>query len=264
MTEQRTAMEVIAPDWPVSAAVRAFATTRRGGVSAAAWGTDGGEPCGLNLGAACGDDPERVLTNRARLRGHLPADPCWLDQVHGNEVIRVSAPATASTWFAPKADAAVTARPGIVLAVLTADCLPVLIADRRGRAVGAAHAGWRGLAGGVIENTVSSLRALLEDDADLVAWLGPAIGSRRFEVGEDVFEAFTSLDPRAAAAFCPAPATGKYLADLFLLARQRLQTCGIENVSGGQWCTASDPDRFYSYRRDRETGRMATLVWLES
>lgn len=260
--------DVLCPDWPAPADVRAFVTLRTGGVSSGPWGLAGGAAGGWNLGVHCGDSPADVAENRARLRRRLPAEPLWLDQVHGAEVldadawVGVAGPRPArEAQPRPVADAAVTSARGRVLAVLTADCLPVLIADAHGVAVGIAHAGWRGLAAGVVERTVEALRT--KGARTPVAWLGPAIGARRFEVGDDVRQAFVAHDVRAAPAFVALPVPGKWLADLYALARLRLASCGVTRVSGGGACTASDPARFYSYRRDRDTGRMASLVWID-
>jgi len=236
----------IIPDWPAPASVRALITTRAGGVSQGAHSS-------FNLGLRAGDDPQAVAANRARLRALLPQEPKWLHQVHGNAVVDADA-----LQDVPEADAAVARRPGTVCAVMVADCIPVLLADRAGTVVAIAHAGWRGLASGVIENTIKGMGV---PAAGLIAHLGPGIGPRAFEVGADVREAFLSGDPRAEAAFKP-HAPGKWLADLFLLARQRLVRAGVAQASGGELCTHSDPARFYSYRRDRETGRMAALIWL--
>lgn len=236
----------ITPDWPAPAKVKALMTTRSGGTSA-------GPYASLNLGLKVNDAPDAVAANRARLRACLPAEPAWLNQVHGNRVVE------ADTLDAPvDADAAVARNPGTVCAVMVADCLPVLLCDRKGSVVGAAHAGWRGLAAGVIENAVQAMRV---DPGEVVAWLGPAIGPDAFEVGDDVREAFLSVDPEAASAFVP-HRPGKWLADLFQLARQRLQRLGVGVVHGGGLCTVSDPARFYSHRRDKVTGRMAALVWI--
>ncbi len=237
----------IVPAWPAPANVKALSTTRAGGVGTAPFDS-------LNLGTHVGDDPAVVAANRARLRGLLPAEPCWLNQVHGTTVVDL-----ASHAGVPDADAAVSRRPGAVCVVMTADCLPVLLCDRAGTVVGAAHAGWRGLQGGVIEATV---RAMGVPAAGLVAWLGPAIGPDAFEVGDEERAAFVADDPAAAAAFRPAGPAGKWLADLYLLARQRLAALGVASVHGGDACTVTDAARFFSYRRDGRTGRMASLVWL--
>ena len=225
--------------------VRALITTRAGGVSS-------GEFASLNLSARVGDDPQRVARNRAILNACLPAEPAWVKQVHGTVAID-AVKATPET----EADGLVTHAAGAVCAVLTADCLPVLLADRAGKTVGIAHAGWRGLAAGIIENVV---RAMDVPASDLVAYVGPGIGPQRYEVGEDVRQAFVSKEPVAAAAFVSRQ-NGRYLADLHKLARQRLSAAGVDEVHGASVCTVSD-GRFFSFRRDRVTGRMASLVWL--
>ncbi|MCX8145087.1 MAG: peptidoglycan editing factor PgeF [Azovibrio sp.] len=240
--------ELILPDWPAPAQVRALQTTRRGGVSQPPYAS-------FNLGGHVGDRPEAVAANRACLEHYLPAAPTWLEQVHGTHVLAL--PATgAGPWLA---DAAFTRQAGVVCAVLSADCLPVLLCDRRGTAVAAAHAGWRGLLAGVLEATVAALGV---PGAELMAWLGPAIGEEAFEVGEEVRAAFVRRDAAAAAHFRMASG-GKYRADLCGLARQRLAACGITAIHGGQWCTWRDAERFFSYRRDGVTGRMASLIWLD-
>lgn len=236
----------IVPDWPASSRVRALITTRRGGVSR-------GPYASMNLGLRVDDDPRQVEANRALLRRLLPAEPKWLIQVHGAGV--ADADLLSQT---PEADASVARKPGTVCSVMVADCLPVLLADRAGSVVAAAHAGWRGLAAGVLENTV---RAMDTAASDLLAYLGPAIGPAAFEVGDEVRDAFLAHGDEAAAAFA-ARTQGKWLADLFMLARQRLERAGLTRIYGGGLCTYSDPERFYSHRRDRITGRMAALIWL--
>jgi hypothetical protein len=237
----------IVPDWPVPRRVRALITTRNGGGSS-------GPYASMNLGLRVDDDASRVAANRRVLRQCLPAEPAWLNQVHGTRVV------DAATITDPvEADASIAAHPGCVSAIMIADCLPVLFAHRGGSAVAAAHAGWRGLAAGVIENTV---RALDTDPGDLLAYLGPAIGPAAFEVGAEVRDAFVAVDPAAAGAFRPHK-PGKWLADLFELARQRLATAGVSSVFGGGQCTYSDPARFFSHRRDKVSGRMAALIWIE-
>ena len=250
----------LVPEWPAPARVRAFVTTRAGGVSTGAFGLDGGGPGGLNLGEHVGDDPAAVRENRGRLRATVPGAIHWLQQVHGTVVH--DADAVGPGAVSPIADAAVTTRPGIVLAVMTADCLPILLADGAGRAVGVAHAGWRGLAAGVAEATVDALRARIGADARMLAWLGPAIGPAAFEVGDEVRAAFCDADPSAAAAFAPGVASGKWWADLHALARMRLAARGVHDVHGEGPCTVADRARFYSHRRDRRSGRFASLVWL--
>jgi YfiH family protein len=237
----------IVPDWRVPSAVRALVTTRAGGASR-------GRYASFNLDPHVGDDPSAVERNRETLRSALPADPLWLQQVHGAEVV-----ATESAPPRPRADGAVARTRHSVCAVLTADCLPVLLASRTGDAVGIAHAGWRGMAAGVIEATVARMGTAA---AELVAWLGPAIGPRAYEVGSEVYDAFVAVDAGAAPAFA-ALGGGKHLADLYALARRRLATAGVALVYGGGFCTYADDARFYSYRRDRATGRFASLVWIE-
>lgn len=253
------ARDAIAPDWPAPDGVHAFVTTRAGGVSPPPWGAAPDRAGGMNLGLGSGDERDRVLANRAQLHAHLPAEPVWLRQVHGATVI--DADAARGSDVAPEADASVALTPRTVCAVMVADCLPVLLADTRGRAVGAAHAGWRGLAGGVLQAAVARMRARLQSPAaEFVAWLGPAIGPTRFEVGPEVLAAMQARLPEAAQAFRP-HGDGKFLADLYALARQALAQVGVTRVSGGHWCTASDARHFYSYRRDGVTGRHAALIW---
>jgi len=237
----------IVPDWPAPPTVRALVTTRAGGASR-------GPYASFNLDPRVGDDPSAVERNRETLRSALPSDPLWLHQVHGAEVVAAeSAPAR------PRADGAVARTRHSVCAVLTADCLPVLLASRSGEVVGIAHAGWRGLAAGVIEATIARMAVAA---AQVVAWLGPAIGPRAYEVGQDVYDAFVAADAGAAQAFT-ALGAGKHLADLYALARRRLAAAGVEAVYGGGFCTHAEGQRFYSYRRDRTTGRFASLVWME-
>ena len=240
---------VIQPDWPAPAGVRAFTTTRQGpGVSALPFYK-------FNLGARCGDDPAAVKHNRAALVSaySLPSEPLWLHQVHGVEVA-VDDGARGSD---PLADASVTSIPGSVLAVLTADCLPVLFCNAQGSEVAAAHAGWRGLASGMLEATVAAMQSQPEQ---IMAWLGPAAGASRYEVGEEVRQAFLAEDSRAETAFT-ATRPGHYLIDMVAIARQRLQSVGVTRVFGGQHCTIGDI-RFYSHRREQRTGRMASLIWI--
>jgi purine-nucleoside/S-methyl-5'-thioadenosine phosphorylase / adenosine deaminase len=280
--------------WPVAGKVRAFTTARHG--------AGGSSPPfdHFNLGnrtAADGDDPATVERNRAELveRFELPSVPHWLRQVHGVDVMRfaASAPPLATAgggWEGvacdlvgsphgdatppqpspavaregaeagePVADASVTSTPGVVLAILTADCLSVVFANEDGSEIGAAHAGWRGLAAGVLENTVAAMRSPANS---IVAWLGPAAGPQAYEVGGEVFDAFVSQEKKAASAFV-ATRPGHWHVDLYALARQRLAKLGITRVGGGDLCTISDPQRFYSHRRDARTGRMATLVWMQ-
>ena len=242
-------MEWLEADWPAPPWVRALSTTRLGGISK-------GPYASLNLGDHVGDDPRCVAENRERLRLGLglPAAPNWLRQVHGCEVVVDGDPLEDC-----QADAMVTGRPGQVCAVLTADCLPILLADRAGTRVAAVHAGWRGLLAGVIE---AALARLAVPPEALLAWLGPAIGPGAFEVGAELREGFLAKDWQAEAAFIP-QGPNKWLADLPLLARQRLASHGCGGVWGGGYCTYQDAGRFYSYRRDGATGRMASLIWIE-
>lgn len=238
----------LVPGWSVPARVRAAMTMRAGGVS-------DGPYASFNLATHVGDAPALVAENRRRLRDALglPAEPAWLDQVHGTGVAVLPA---AEKMIA---DAAVTFTRGQVCAVLVADCLPVFLAGRTGDRVGIAHAGWRGLAAGVLEATLAALEC---DPRDVVAWLGPSIGPRAFEVGDEVRDAFLAQDDGAAAQFNRGR-TGRWLADLPGLARSRLAAAGVAAVSGGDFCTHADPSRFYSFRRDGATGRMAALAWLD-
>ncbi len=243
-----TGDDFLPADWPAPSRVRAGTSLRTGGVSQGPWRS-------FNLGAHTDDDSAAVAENRARLRDYLglPAEPAWLRQVHGIDV------ADAAEGSDRTADAAVARRPDAVCAVLTADCLPVLLCDRDGERVAAAHAGWRGLAGGVLAAAVAALDV---DPASLMAWLGPAIGPGAFEVGAEVRDAFLQRRPTHDTAFRPAATGGKYLGDLYALARGELAAAGVTAVFGGGLCTVSDPARFYSYRRDGVTGRMASLIWL--
>jgi YfiH family protein len=243
-------LSLLLPDWPVPARVRACVTTRPGGVSR-------GPYTSLNLADHVGDDPEAVAQNRRRLTSalDLPAEPAWLEQVHGVRVLDLDAGGADR-----QADAILTRSAGRVCAVLTADCLPVLLCDRAGSVVAAAHAGWRGLRAGVLEATIEAIGLPGER---LLAWLGPAIGPEAFEVGPEVREAFVQGD--AGAVSCFRPATGDRLfADLYGLARRRLATMGVQDVYGGGLCALEDASRFYSYRRDGRTGRMASLIYLGS
>jgi YfiH family protein len=239
--------QFIVPDWPAPANVRALQTTRTGGVSPAPWAS-------FNLGDHVGDDPARVAANRAELRRHLPAEPVWLTQVHG-----IAAVDAENCPKSTSADASFACSPNTVCAIMTADCLPVLFCDRAGTVVAAAHAGWRGLVAGVLEATVAAMKV---PPGEILAWLGPAIGPQAFEVGDEVRTAFVAHDPAAARAFIPHGA-GKWLADIYTLAKQRLANAGVTAVYGGGRCTVSEAEAFFSYRRDGVTGRMASLVWLE-
>lgn len=258
-----TVEDWIVPEWPAPPNVRALVSTRHGGVSVAPYDS-------FNLGDHVGDDPAAVKINRGRLREILPAEPLWLKQVHGAVVVGAD-----GVTDVAEADGSVAHRPDTVCAVLTADCLPVLLCDRAGTVVAAAHAGWRGLAGGVVE---AAVEAMAVDRGEILAWLGPAIGPQAFEVGEEVRQVFMAQDAAAARAFTVSPiprprslvpgsqnsalSTQKWLADIYLLARQRLERMGVKQVFGGGFCTYGDKERFYSYRRDGATGRMASLIWL--
>lgn len=240
--------ECYVPDWSVPANVRVLQTTRIGGVSQAPWAS-------FNLGDHVGDDVAAVAANRVLLASCLPAEPLWLTQVHGTVAVDADR--------RPKireADAAFARQPGSVCVVMTADCLPVLLCDRRGTTIAAAHAGWRGLLAGVLESTVAAMKVA---PGELLAWLGPAIGPRCFEVGDEVRDAFVADNPVAGLAFEPHEA-GKWLCNIYLLARQRLQRMGVVAISGGGACTVTEAERYFSYRRDGVTGRMASLIWLES
>lgn len=240
---------VFTPDWPLPAGVRAASTTRLGGVSVGAYG-------GFNLGDHVGDDPHAVAANRVALARALalPSPPPWLTQVHGCTVAGPDDPPGIA------ADARYADRPGVACAVLTADCLPLLLCSDDGRGVAAVHCGWRGLAAGIVGRAVACFAAA---PAALSAWLGPAIGPAAFEVGAEVREAFLSTDSGATDCFV-ASGGGRWLADLFGLARRALTAAGVQRVYGGGVCTVADPQRFYSYRRDGGTGRMASLVWRDT
>ncbi|BAQ83154.1 peptidoglycan editing factor PgeF [Pseudomonas sp. St29] len=234
------------PDWPAPAGVRACVTTRSGGVSLAPFDS-------LNLGDHVEDQPEAVTENRRRLTERFDIAPAWLQQVHGIAVAHAD-PSVVAT-----ADASWSATPGIACAVMTADCLPALFCNRSGTRVAAAHAGWRGLAAGVLEATLDSLDAA---PAEVLVWLGPAIGPERFEVGAEVREAFVSQLAATEQAFVPSVNAGRFMADIYQLARLRLAARGVTAVYGGGYCTVTDP-RFFSYRRSPRTGRFASLIWLE-
>ncbi|QQC64780.1 peptidoglycan editing factor PgeF [Paraburkholderia ginsengisoli] len=268
--------DVVQPAWNVSPRVRALVTTRDGGVSQPPFGRwqDGADqPGGLNLGMKAGDDPAAVAVNRKRLLDLADATgAAWLEQIHGAGIVRAEdVLAQAHADGTPtRADASVTDRPGTVCAVMVADCMPVLLCDEAGRAVGAAHAGWRGLAAGIVEQTAQRVAQLAGVEArELHAYLGPSIGPDAFEVGPDVRDAFmngvdVAQRKATANAFVEHSRNpGKYLADLPALARLRLQALGVTRIVGGDMCTVTQRERFYSYRRDRETGRMAALIWLD-
>ena len=246
----------LAPDWGATG-VGALMTTREGGVSNAPFDS-------MNMGIRAGDDAAAVVRNREAFAAVIGATPVYLDQVHGNRVVRLKRSDARPAAPAVQADASATAEPGIACTVLVADCLPVLFAAPHGRAVGAAHAGWRGLAGGVLEATLGAVCDLAGCAGEEVqCWLGACIGPRRFEVGEDVLLAF-GADPSAhRSPGFERLREGKWLADLALLARMRLRQAGVRAASGGGWCTFEDPARFYSFRRDRVTGRMAACVWID-
>ena len=240
----------IHPEWPAPAQVHALTTMRAAGIST-------GPYASFNLADHVGDDAQSVAANRLRLRAvlpQLPAEPLWLNQVHGSGVVPAE-----NAVSGIEADASICRDDHHVCAILSADCLPVLLCDDNASIVAAAHAGWRGLAGGVIEATIAEINL---PPNQLMAWLGPAIGPQVFEVGDDVRSVFVAHDPVAASAFV-ALKPGKWLCDLYMLARQRLANAGVTKVHGGTFCTFTEVDRFYSYRRDRQTGRMATLIWLD-
>ncbi|OOZ40542.1 hypothetical protein BOW53_07360 [Solemya pervernicosa gill symbiont] len=242
-------METIAPDWPAPHTVHAYTTTRAGGVSEAPFHS-------FNLATHVGDRDQHVQQNRQRLITELalPDSPVWLDQVHGTDVV-----AADQISVGQCADAVFSWRSGKVCAVMTADCLPLLFCNRQGSVVAAAHAGWRGLAAGVIESTVEAMGVAT---ADLLVWLGPAIGPEVFEVGDEVRREFVDHQIEAEQAFKSSSIEGRWLADLYQLARLRLARCGVAQIYGGDYCTYSDAEHFYSYRRDGETGRMASLIWI--
>ncbi len=244
-------LDWIVPGWPAPPNVRALMTTRNGGISTGLCAT-------MNVAGNNADDPSRVEHNKQLLRSIIDVEPRWLSQVHGTDVAVIDAPASAGPVVA---DAAIATTRGVAAAVRVADCLPVLFCDRGGTRVAAAHAGWRGLAAGVLERTVEAMQVA---PSEIVVWMGPAIGSQAFEVGDDVRDAFIARDPASSAAFAPYPRrSGKWLADLFALATQRLRSAGVESIHGGGECTVSNPARYFSYRRDKSPGRMAALVWLD-
>lgn len=265
MAESRQVQQWLEPYWPgLPPNIGALATTRRGGVSPAPY-DDGQGGGGLNLGIHVGDQPHNVMRNRALLAGQLPDQPVWLNQVHGVAVVDAG---KVRPDAIPTADASIACLPNTVCAVLTADCLPVLFCDTAGTVVGAAHAGWRGLADGVLQETTRAMRA--SGAGEIMAWLGVAIGPVRFEVGNDVLRAFLAWAPdelaerEVLAAIAPIPAkSGKYLADMYALARSILRRDGVSRIAGGEYCTVSNSGRFYSYRRDGVTGRQASLIWIK-
>lgn len=241
-------MKTILPNWPAPKNVKAFASTRVGGFSSAPYQ-------GLNLGAHVGDDPSIVEKNRAWLaqQANMPSAPIWLNQTHSTVVAQVSAPTT----HVLDADGVFTSASNVVCSAMTADCLPVLLTNTQGTQVAAVHAGWRGLANGIVENALELF------SGEVMAWLGPAIGPQAFEVGEDVLQAFVDFDSQAHQAFTPRDVEGKWLADMSKLATQRLNKLGITQVFDSGLCTFQDKEDFYSYRRDSVTGRQATFIWIE-
>jgi hypothetical protein len=252
--------------WEAPRQIKAMITNRHGGFSQSPFDS-------LNLGLHVGDDPATVQKNRDALKAVLPNEPIWLNQVHGTQVIDVGALKESKDdgMAVPSADASVTTAPGQVLAIMTADCLPVLLASRDGKVVGAAHAGWRGLAAGVIEQTVALMRVKqsnhaqtdTETQSEILAYLGPAIGPHAFEVGSDVRDIFMAHNPASAACFEQLQEKGKYLADIYGLACLRLNALGIEHIEGGGECTLQNPD-YFSYRRDQQTGRMGSFIWIDA
>lgn len=249
MTE--TGPQALIPDWRAPAAVRAALTLRGGGVSAAPFDS-------LNVGAHVGDSPAAVAENRRRVRSrlNLPGEPAWLEQVHGTRVVELEVPGEPGRG---PADAVITRQPGRVCVIQVADCMPIFLAARDASAVAVAHAGWRGLAAGVVEATVAKMAL---PPGELIAWLGPAISMQRFEVGGEVRDAFLARDPAASGAFAPNHRS-RWQCDLAALARRRLAALGVTEVTGGTSCTYADPARFFSFRRDGRCGRMAALIWLE-
>lgn len=239
--------ELIIPNWPAPKCVKAVSSTRFGGVSLAPY-------AGLNVGAHVGDDLHLVEQNRQRVTqlADMPSAPVWLNQTHSTEVVVLNAP----TSKVLDADGAFTTQDGVVCSAMTADCLPILLTNTQGTQVAAVHAGWRGLANGIAEN------ALNHFSGDVMAWLGPAIGPSAFEVGDDVRQAFIEQHPQAHTAFTPGKQSGKWWANMSLLATQRLQRQGVKAIYGGDLCTYQDPERFYSYRRDGVTGRQASFIWI--
>lgn len=251
---------LIMPDWPgLPGNVHAFTTTRKGGFSLAPF-DDGQNGGGLNLGSHVGDDPVAVTRNRHSLNQHLPSEVSFLSQIHSNV-----ASDAAQLLPGHKADACFTFQSAVVCAVLTADCLPVLFSDTRGTVIAAAHAGWRGLASGILQATVQKMREA--GAQEIIAWMGPAIGPAQFEVGQDVLDAFSLILKNASLYFTPTQTVNqfqaKYLADIYGLARKLLSEVGVSRVDGGVYCTVTEADKFYSYRRDGVTGRMASVIWMD-
>ena len=246
----RNSMEFIHPNWPAPSNVKALQTTRNGGLSLDAFAS-------LNMGMHVGDDPIVVAKNRQLLSAYLPSEPVWVNQVHGINVIDAAASSCLQN-----ADASYTNKPNVVCVTMTADCLPVLLCDQKGKVVAAVHAGWRGLCDGVIEAAVAKMQVPVNE---ILAWLGPAIGPNAFEVGDEVRSQFMAIDAQAELAFVAR--SDKWLCNLYLIAQQRLQRMGVTQIYGAgideDFCTYSDEARFFSYRRDNVTGRMASLIWLE-
>ncbi|WP_215360229.1 peptidoglycan editing factor PgeF [Polynucleobacter sp. JS-JIR-II-b4] len=252
-------MSLVEPQWPAPKSVRTLVSTRSGGVSQAPYDS-------LNLGDHVGDRIEDVLANRAIFIKEMPGEPIWLKQTH-QTIVSTPQSRDLSHGMPIEADASVTNTPQEVLVIMTADCLPVLFTNSNGTAVGAAHAGWRGLCSGILENTIAELLKIAGGStaADLMAWLGPAIGPESFEVGEDVVKSFQESGYAVPIkAFREIPnQSGKYLADIYLLAKARLEACGVKMIFGGEYCTVRDRQQFFSYRRDGETGRFASAIWIE-
>ena len=247
--------DFITPNWPAPANVRALQTTRNGGISLAPYES-------LNMGLHVNDNPMHVAHNRQLLSDFLPSEPVWLNQVHG-----INAVDAAQTDCLPAADASFSTRKNVVCVTMTADCLPILLCNQAGTAVASIHAGWRGLCDGIIDATVNKMPV---NSADLIAWLGPAIGPNAFEVGAEVREQFMIKDAKSEIAFKKQgenQAQDKWLADIYKIATQCLNNLGITQIYGGgqseNWCTFTDKEKFFSFRRDGATGRMATLIWLE-
>jgi hypothetical protein len=249
-------LPLIPANWPAPSHIHAIVTTRQGGVSGAPWHS-------LNLGQHVGDNPNAVQTNRARLQAALqaiaPAEtPQWLNQVHGITVAEAEADAAKRPHWIPDADAVTTTQKNLPCVVMTADCLPVFFCDKKGSRVAVAHAGWRGLCDGVLEATLKKF----DDPSQVIVWMGPAIGATAFEVGGEVRDAFMHHHTAAEACFKPHASSHKYLADIYALARLRLNSAGITAIYGGDFCTVTEHDRFFSYRRDGQTGRMASVIWI--
>ena len=244
-------MRWIKPDWPLPENIQAISTTRQGGVSLPPYAS-------LNFGLHVDDVEAHVLENRRYLCDSLslPEEPFWLDQTHSTVVVDVD-----SNNCETVADASISRQLGKVCVVMTADCLPVLLSSKEGTVIAAAHAGWRGLNDGILEATISKMEVATQD---LYAWLGPAIGSERFEVGTEVRRAFLANNFESEKAFKPGLVKGKWLADIYSLARIRLNALGVVNIYGGGFCTYTDKERFFSYRREKKTGRMASLIWMKA